>query len=476
MHDLKFLARNSLSSKDLFQTRTSYKKYAVPENSLRMLDFWYEDSLYGKVNSGMNAIYPIIDRARTLRTIPDNKDVVPCMFFITEALQELKQDYGFLISNSDGKIKALPGYDQFQVVSSYVSFEGLYEEHLANMTNYFVKVYLKRHSKCIKNFQDILFYYKKFINYFGTRFPITKTNFILLPEVSPQVSGLIVNLAYSKNSEDFRKEEFFEECDFQALQGLASQKGFYMDKNNPWRLIIDIKSDKINEVRTSGDAADMGSGFNILNRYYYEAYKEDSYSVKRFIMNSYNLFWTLYPSISYSVERPNGRLQTAQKARDPRSPAGPSQLDPAEWMKYVHMTRISEINISEEKKREFHKEIEAAFREGRYHDSHNHPLIMLRSVNEDAKRKDPRFFQKLKPLPALHGYTTEDLSHEHIYELDKYGNGWALSVHHPDNPKIKHKHKIINFVVQESQSVCYPHCEEIYGTKGSKPHVHEILT
>ena len=77
MHDLKFLARNSLSSKDLFQTRTSYKKYAVPENSLRMLDFWYEDSLYGKVNSSMNAIYPIVDRARTLRTIPDNKDVVP---------------------------------------------------------------------------------------------------------------------------------------------------------------------------------------------------------------------------------------------------------------------------------------------------------------------------------------------------------------------------------------------------------------
>jgi len=397
------------------------------------------------------------------------------MYYITRPLQELKQDYGFLLANSGGSINPLPGYEEFQVVSSYVSSDELYEDHLANLTNYFVNVYLKQYSKCIKNLKDVIKYYKKFVNYFGTKFPITKTNFILLPNVTPQVSGLIVNLEYSKNSEDFKKEAFFEDCDFQALQTIAAQKGFFIDKNNPWRLIVDVKSAKMNEIEVSGDAATIGSGFNILNRYYYEAYKEDLNSVLRFIMNSYNLFWRLHPRIVHSIELPNGRMRTVTQARESLVTRASSGISSEEWLKYVHMTRISELNISEEQKVKLHMKVEDNARKGRYLLANRSPFAVLKFINDDAKNHDPRFFKKIKPVPAHRGSTTVNSTHDHIYEVDKYGNGWALMVSHPDHAKIKHRHKIVNFVVQEAQSSCYPHCETIYGYAGAPPHIHDVI-
>ena len=72
------------------------------------------------------------------------------------------------------------------------------------------------------------------------------------------------------------------------------------------------------------------------------------------------------------------------------------------------------------------------------------------------------------------GITTTDSGHNHVYQIDKDGNGWALEIQNIENPKIKHKHEIINWEVQEAQSNCYPNCKTMYGHKGVGPHVHTI--
>ena len=74
------------------------------------------------------------------------------------------------------------------------------------------------------------------------------------------------------------------------------------------------------------------------------------------------------------------------------------------------------------------------------------------------------------------GKTTENECHNHAYNIDPKGNGWTSYAVHPDNPNVRHRHRILNYVVQSAASDCYPNCEIKYGIKGAMPHGHEILT
>tara|TARA_R100000008_G_scaffold84642_2_gene72583 strand:- start:262 stop:1599 length:1338 start_codon:yes stop_codon:yes gene_type:complete len=62
--------------------------------------------------------------------------------------------------------------------------------------------------------------------------------------------------------------------------------------------------------------------------------------------------------------------------------------------------------------------------------------------------------------------------HRHDYYVDDNGNGVAYKAVSPDNPNIFHQHEIVNWVVQEAKSVCYPNCKEQYGSPGVGPHTH----
>ena len=81
---------------------------------------------------------------------------------------------------------------------------------------------------------------------------------------------------------------------------------------------------------------------------------------------------------------------------------------------------------------------------------------------------------KLSNSEQLTGVTTNNNNHNHSYNLDSNGNGFTDYAVHPDNPNIKHRHKVINGVVQSGQSDCYPDCEKIHGTKGVGPHKHGL--
>ena len=72
------------------------------------------------------------------------------------------------------------------------------------------------------------------------------------------------------------------------------------------------------------------------------------------------------------------------------------------------------------------------------------------------------------------GATSTDKNHFHQYIVDEEGNGWALEASHSENPNIKHKHKIVNWEIQEAQSDCYPNCVMMYGFAGAPPHIHTM--
>jgi len=73
------------------------------------------------------------------------------------------------------------------------------------------------------------------------------------------------------------------------------------------------------------------------------------------------------------------------------------------------------------------------------------------------------------------GATSRNAQHTHKYQIDSKGNGWALEVAHPKQPKIRHRHKITNYVVDPARSNCYPKCREKYDVRGAPLHTHTLL-
>tara|TARA_R100000808_G_scaffold7892_1_gene22674 strand:+ start:26760 stop:33266 length:6507 start_codon:yes stop_codon:yes gene_type:complete len=79
------------------------------------------------------------------------------------------------------------------------------------------------------------------------------------------------------------------------------------------------------------------------------------------------------------------------------------------------------------------------------------------------------------PSGPSHGQTSNNLGHTHVYYVDEDGNGWAYEASNPTEPRIRHKHEIINWVVQPASSDCYPKCKEVFeGPAGLGPHDHSI--
>ena len=72
------------------------------------------------------------------------------------------------------------------------------------------------------------------------------------------------------------------------------------------------------------------------------------------------------------------------------------------------------------------------------------------------------------------GMTSQDSGHAHTYILDSNGNGYTEYAYHPGNMKVKHRHKVVNGIVEKAQSDCYPDCKKLYGVDGVPLHAHKI--
>ena len=64
------------------------------------------------------------------------------------------------------------------------------------------------------------------------------------------------------------------------------------------------------------------------------------------------------------------------------------------------------------------------------------------------------------------GVTSKNAGHAHEYDSNAEWTDYAI---HPENPNVKHRHKINNGVIQPAQSECFPDCVE-----GVAMHAHEI--
>lgn len=87
----------------------------------------------------------------------------------------------------------------------------------------------------------------------------------------------------------------------------------------------------------------------------------------------------------------------------------------------------------------------------------------------------------LRPYPFT-GLTSYQENHRHSYSIDFSGNGIALEVVHPNEPRIAHQHTIVNWQVQQAASLCWREnaedpqsCQTLYNEEGAAPHIHYLI-
>ena len=111
----------------------------------------------------------------------------------------------------------------------------------------------------------------------------------------------------------------------------------------------------------------------------------------------------------------------------------------------------------------------------KYHDIGYYVMTNLSQGGIDLDlHKEIVEVQNEEPSEPSSGITTNVANHYHTYSVDEEGNGWAYEAYHPTQPKIYHKHQIINWEVQEAHSNCYPNCKDIYDLEGIGAHIHYI--
>ena len=87
---------STLSSRELFQERKIYRdKYSNHKNTI---DFWYEDTLYGRVDNSGNAVYP---KETFLKQVVGG-DCVYALNFVADAYGAFVDEYNFRNQTTPG--------------------------------------------------------------------------------------------------------------------------------------------------------------------------------------------------------------------------------------------------------------------------------------------------------------------------------------------------------------------------------------
>lgn len=240
----KYSADNENSTMEKYIYRQYYKYQAPFETSWftannKFIDMLYEKPLFGKIDQKGNAVYPLNES--TLKQIPSQGNPLFALDFVADAFTDFVGTLETEIGRSAfelpmGPVRSLAPY------SAWSSADNLYQSHLDDVKKTFLEDHLRPHNNKIKNLQDFLNVFKRFVKDRCREFPLTFTNFIKSTMCPNSVSGLIISLSDESKASDEQKYSTYFAPGFELYRRAANEYGFYVDKNAPWQLCANISS------------------------------------------------------------------------------------------------------------------------------------------------------------------------------------------------------------------------------------------
>ena len=244
-------ASNSTNSEDTFNERQSYDDlFNASIGVENFFDFWGQDRFYGRANVAGNTI---VIRPGFLKQLYHSG--APNLFalnFVADAWRDFGDRIKSLIE--EGVLFESGPYANLSAVKAWRSPLAEYHDYmLTTINSAFVDQYiLSRRGKPVKNVKDFITAFGEFCrDGIGFGGPVTYSGFLESIYCSPLNTGLVIEISTDAHSDDFNKEKtFFYDGNYDLVSKIATQYGFSLDRNAPWRFCADLASPVMVEYMT----------------------------------------------------------------------------------------------------------------------------------------------------------------------------------------------------------------------------------
>ena len=255
-----YTVSNSESTKSLFYKRNSYKKrmYDLQENNL--IDFQRgENMYYGRIDRQDRAIFLHSNTPGIFKDIKNSSNInmpMKAVNFVVNNFEKLRLD--MLKAAKSGKI---PPNDKYL---SNLSVYRAFESPLKKYEDY-QEIYINKLGQIMRendyNYINMSQFLPRLMNIFDNTLsssPITLPGFIKSNLNDIMSTGLAIEIADLKYSNDADKINFISSPGWRYFLHACDSYGFTVDMNCPWRIVADINSaimiqESQNENNLSGE-------------------------------------------------------------------------------------------------------------------------------------------------------------------------------------------------------------------------------
>ena len=262
---------NSLNSREIFAQR---KKYQLihPDASMGDLEgkkldefftylgsevavgrampisFWTAgQAAYGRIDSNKNYIYPKEFYYKQVNNTNNSSESVFVLNFVADAFEDLMK----YIKIEKKKFLAEDDFlsNDIQPVRGLQLLAPLHT-NIVNAHYEAFKTMLIENSKLNSGVIDFESFLDHFLNTYGSlalkEYPLGRTGLLQSNKISPNASGLCLELSKEDHDKDQpKKEKYLNSPNYHFYTAAAAQFGFMVDKNAPWRLVANIYSPKM---------------------------------------------------------------------------------------------------------------------------------------------------------------------------------------------------------------------------------------
>jgi hypothetical protein len=273
--DINVYGRNNLGAKEIFKQRLEYQyqypiqykptilqagnvhdQFNTPDNFMQSgllqespepIDYWsLKYQKYGRIDENNNIIIPDLKHFKQIRT---KEETIFVLSFVADAFEDFVK---FIKTEKANGLYP----DQFltqdiEAKRGWFDINQFYDKVLNQYYMSFINTFLPN-SKLDRKVVDFDSFLAIFLNvYFPemmSEYPLTKTGILETKKISPNVTGLCVEISLDDHSNDYNKfNKYINNINFDLYTLAAAKFGFLVDKNAPWRLVANLNSPAMKE-------------------------------------------------------------------------------------------------------------------------------------------------------------------------------------------------------------------------------------
>jgi hypothetical protein len=233
---------NQLAAFALYYQRSLYEDVIYPGAAARPIDLYYHKQLYGRVDRKQNTVVtsgpnllPI-----TAAEVPNLFAVGPVALAFANFVAHMRKGnvIGVLTNKGNPKLYDMKAY------TAFTSPQQKYQAYLAGAYKVYRQTFTAAQNERVVGFSSFVKDYTGYLLNVATTYPVTQTNFILTPSVSPFATGLAIGIDKGNCADDhYKYVNYIADPNFTFYTKAAKKFGFLVDRNAPWILWADVFSE-----------------------------------------------------------------------------------------------------------------------------------------------------------------------------------------------------------------------------------------